>query len=134
MCLDTAPIFRSMWPRRQASNGGSSAAQKSLATAPFVLKTASPSSMRSSLLMPLFTSRKSAEKAENTSVKPHNEAKSSVDDAAWLLRALNKKKLKKAKTETEKKVARPLNIVNLGKKSQEKSKNDRKGAYGLPCR
>ncbi|UIZ25664.1 hypothetical protein KXD40_006523 [Peronospora effusa] len=132
MYLNFASIFRFMWPRRQASHGGSSAAQKSIPTASLVLNNASPSSSRSSLLTPLLSSRKSAEKAENTSIKPHNEAKSGVDDAAWLLRALDKKKRKKVTTKIEKKAVGSLNIVKLGKTSQKTSKIDRKGgAYGL---
>ncbi|EGZ19020.1 hypothetical protein PHYSODRAFT_498663, partial [Phytophthora sojae] len=119
-----------MWPRRQpaqaAPGGASSAATSAPADRPLSSR-APPSSASSGTSAPLFAPRRSAGKAPNPTVKAQKTSSSGTDDAAWLLRALDKKKKKKVKPDASKKVTKPSEPEKAAKKTQPKPKNERKG-------
>ncbi|KAG3241271.1 hypothetical protein PI124_g13852 [Phytophthora idaei] len=120
-----------MWPRRQPANGSSSSAKNAAPAARAASATGSSSSTPSSLSTPLFASRRSGVNASNANVNPQNPSKSGTDDAAWLLRALDKKKKKKVKTNMKKNAVMPLEAEKAAKKTQQTLKNERKGGIGL---
>ncbi|KUF96880.1 Polygalacturonase [Phytophthora nicotianae] len=116
-----------MWPRRQPANGSSSSAKNSAPTACTAPSTSSSSPSSSSLSISLFAPRRSELKASNANAKPKKAINTSSDDAAWLLRALGKKKKKKVQTGMKKKVVNTSEVEKSMKKTQQKVKNERKG-------
>lgn len=76
--------------------------------------------------------RRSAVKASNTPAKSQKDSNSGTDDAAWLLRALGKKKKKKSKNAAETNAVRTSGTETSAKKTQQKVENERKvGVIGL---
>ncbi|KAI9917143.1 hypothetical protein PsorP6_012364 [Peronosclerospora sorghi] len=86
-----------MWPRRQANDANvTSGAPISRPTAPLPSSTACPPSSSRSYRSPeVLGPSKSAVKATTWPIKTHKAVASGPDDAAWLSRALDKKKIKK---------------------------------------
>lgn len=76
--------------------------------------------------------RRSAVKASNTPAKSQKDSNSGTDDAAWLLRALGKKKKKKSQNAVKTNAVRTSGTETSAKKTQQKVENERKvGIIGL---
>ncbi|GMF27580.1 unnamed protein product [Phytophthora lilii] len=127
-------VWTKMWPRRQQSKaaaGSASSAQSAAPAARSAAPTAPPASASSSFSKPLFAPRRSAGKTGIVASKPQKAAAPGADDAAWLMRALDKKKKKKVNVESKKKMAKTSDAEKSAKKAQLKPKDERKGGLGL---
>uniref|UniRef100_A0AAV1V1F7 DNA 3'-5' helicase n=1 Tax=Peronospora matthiolae TaxID=2874970 RepID=A0AAV1V1F7_9STRA len=116
-----------MWPRRQARGDSSTAAQISNPAARIASDAAATTSAPSSVSSAPFLLHNDAGKAVDARVKCHHEVKNGEDDAAWLSRALDAKKMHKHADRIKKKSVKSLNHESVKKKTRQKVRKDQKG-------